>query len=288
MRSAALVLALGILPLAIMAAISMGTRIDQHGLSPERIWALIAIIVAVAYGVAYFVAAIRSLRHGWDRLREANLHLAVATSVLAFLLAMPILDFGAMSARNQIARLEAGKVAAQDFDYDALRWDFGEGGRRELARLTQSDDAQVAKLAKEAVENTSRPNRWNRERVDQRHKREENVRNQIADEKLAKAASDYIVSSGYLCTLPCVVLDPGRPEKDGSRWIFVVENGNVAKRLVPMKPAPGDSEKAMAVESATMESGENVQQTPNSDVEIREWRGRRVYVDGQPIGDPFE
>src|SRR5690606_17932214 len=42
MRSAALVLALVILPLTVFAAVSMGTRIAQHGLSPERLWGLIA------------------------------------------------------------------------------------------------------------------------------------------------------------------------------------------------------------------------------------------------------
>ncbi|MEZ5749716.1 MAG: hypothetical protein R3D83_07520 [Caenibius sp.] len=35
----------------LFAAVSMGLRIEQHRLSPERIWALIAIAVAVATGL---------------------------------------------------------------------------------------------------------------------------------------------------------------------------------------------------------------------------------------------
>jgi len=77
-RIAAMVLVLGILPLSLFAAVSMGLRIDQHGLSPERIWALIAIAVAVAYGLAGLVVVVRGRLGGWSGLlRRANLNLAV-------------------------------------------------------------------------------------------------------------------------------------------------------------------------------------------------------------------
>ncbi len=40
-----------------------------------------------------------------EGLRRANLHLAAVICVLALLLALPLVDFGALSARNQVARL---------------------------------------------------------------------------------------------------------------------------------------------------------------------------------------
>ena len=46
MVAAALALAFTIFPLTAFGAISMGIRIDQHGLSPERLWALVAILIA--------------------------------------------------------------------------------------------------------------------------------------------------------------------------------------------------------------------------------------------------
>ena len=118
LRWAALVLALAILPLALLAAISTGTRISEYGLSPERLWGVIAVAVAVAYGVAYFIAPIRGRMAGalagWmDGVRTANMHLAVGTCVLAFLLALPLFDFGAISTRNQLARLESGAVTVK-------------------------------------------------------------------------------------------------------------------------------------------------------------------------------
>ena len=70
LRTAALVLTVAVLPLTVFAAISLGTRIAQHGLSPERLWGLVAIAVAVAYGLAWLVAVVRGWKCGvWrDRL----------------------------------------------------------------------------------------------------------------------------------------------------------------------------------------------------------------------------
>ncbi len=52
LRRAALVLLLCILPLAILAALSMGERINQYGWTPERIWGVVAVTIAIAYGLA--------------------------------------------------------------------------------------------------------------------------------------------------------------------------------------------------------------------------------------------
>src|SRR6478735_3347843 len=59
MRGAGLALAAVILPLAVFAAFSMGQRLSQYGLAPERLWALVAIVVACVCGVAYWVALVR-------------------------------------------------------------------------------------------------------------------------------------------------------------------------------------------------------------------------------------
>ena len=58
LRIAAIVLSLGMLPLSVFAAVSMGMRIGQHGLA-RRLWALVTIAVACAYGLAYFVSLVR-------------------------------------------------------------------------------------------------------------------------------------------------------------------------------------------------------------------------------------
>src|SRR5690606_2429525 len=103
---------------------------------------------------------------------------------------LPVLDFGAVSARNQIARLESGKVSAEDFDYVALRWDFGDAGRRALARLVESDDARVAELAALATKQTERPYRL--PGGDSFRREEEiDVRVQPDDPELRRLVVDY-------------------------------------------------------------------------------------------------
>lgn len=286
MKWAALVLALGILPLAVMAAISTGTRIAEYGLSPERIWGLVAIVVAVAYGVAYFVAPVRGrMTHWMERVRTANLHLAVGTCALAFLLALPLLDFGAISARDQLARLETGKVSVQEFDFAALRWDFGDAGREALKRLEGSDNAEIAQLASDTQLQETRP--WHGYRDNPSAERMKNVRFEFEDEALVERVRSYLRISPWQCEDPCVVLDAGTDD-DGRRRVAIVENGNVEFETFDLdKPAPQDGSDVAVVEAAAMETNK-VEQTPASNVEIREWHGRRVYIDGKPAGRPFE
>src|SRR5690606_33265506 len=84
MRLAALVLAGVILPLAVFAAVSMGLRLNQHGLSPERLWGLVAIVVALAFGLRFWLALARGRKADWPaRLRTANFHLGLFVCGLA-------------------------------------------------------------------------------------------------------------------------------------------------------------------------------------------------------------
>ena len=81
MRIAGWILAAVILPLAVFAAVSMGLRLGQYGLAPERLWGLVAIVVACACGVGYWVALVRGRKAGWaGYLRKATFHLGARSS----------------------------------------------------------------------------------------------------------------------------------------------------------------------------------------------------------------
>lgn len=281
---AGFVLAIGILPLSIMAAISMGTRIAQHGLSPERLWALIAIALAVAFGVAYFVSAIRGRKEGWrDFLRQSNLHLAVMTAVIALLLAMPILNFGAISTSNQLARLSSGAVSAQDFDYAALRWDFGDAGQEALAELAQSDEAEISELAV-AVQNAQ-------DRYKYRQSQDAAVINQapieVEDEAVRLAVRTFLQSEPYRCRESCRIVEVG------------VHEGRPLLALVPQGGDPDlltyDKEES-TVSVVAIRNGRLVDQrvyevldwTADSTIELRPFEGQRLYIDGKPASGAFE
>jgi hypothetical protein len=273
---AAFALALVILPLTVFAAVSLGTRIGQHGLSPERLWGLIAIAVACLYGLAWLVALVRGWRPGdWrERLRRANLHLAAAICVIAFVLALPILDFGAVSARNQVARLERGEVTPEQFDFTALRWDFGDAGRRALARLERSSDAKVAELAQAARAQTERAYAWfdstNRTRADFQ------LRVQPDDDAVREGVLDYLIGHPYQCEDRCVALDLGEAA-DGERRIAIVQGGSYEVILLKPDGAPVPEQRT---------GGPIAPLGPESVVEIGE--GRVIRVDGKIVGPPVD
>ena len=286
LRIAGFALTLGILPLSVMAAISMGTRIAQHGLSPERIWALIAIAVAVAYGVAYFTAAIRGRREGWRRfLRLSNLHLAVLVAGLALLLAMPVVNFGAVSASNQLARLASGAVSAEDFDYAALRWDFGEAGREALATLSRSEDAQIAELALAAK------NAEDRYTYRQRNRPEVAAINsapiEVENEAVRIAARSFLHSQPYRCAADCRVVQVGF--QDERPILALLSKGRDAELLVYDAATNAVSiafiRHAELVEERRYEVPEISQE---SVIELRAFEGQQLFIDGKPASAAFE
>lgn len=285
MQAAALVLALGILPLAVFAAISMGARIDQYGLAPERLWALVAIGVAVAFGVAYLVAVVRGGRPGWtEHLRAANLRLAASVCGLALLLALPILDFGAISARHQLARLEAGRVDVERFDFEALRWNFGAAGRAALARLAEGQ-GRAAELATLALAREV-PSLEPMLPADQA-RRMERFRVEGGDPAIAERLRGFISDNSWQCDpAGCTALVIGAIE--GGTHVVLVSGAQVTHLRLP--PAGAVEELALA-DGALLPVERSLPSdtppSPGAAVEIRPFSGRQVHVGGRPVGEPF-
>ena len=221
-----------------------------------------------------------------ERVRSANMHLAVATCVLAFILALPLFDFGAISARNQIARFDAGEVAVDEFDFDALRWDFGDAGREALERLAKSDDAETAELAADALAQEARTYR-DVERGTERNERLTNLRMQFEDETLRRHVESHVRASPWRCDNPCVALDAGAGD-NGRRRVALVEDGRIAWEEFDLAQPADQAAVTAAREAAIRGEFDAPEQRAGSQVEIREWTGRRVYIDGQPAGQPFE
>ncbi|MCL6250957.1 DUF4153 domain-containing protein [Altererythrobacter sp. KTW20L] len=285
LRVVGVVLAAGVLPLALFAAVSMGIRIDQHGLSPERIWGLIAVIVAVAYGLAYWAGLVRGLRKDWAaRLRDANLHLAAATCVLALILALPLFDFGAISARQQVARLESGRVSAQEFDFTALRWDFGDAGRRALARLAEGE-GDVAELATAALAQTERVWDWNRDLVGRGFVG--TLRLETDDPALRGRVEAFLDYEPWRCADYCVALDLGELPA-GSHRIALVQRYGYETVDLPAVGADGETIAAVPADPREVAAENPGPLSEDSVVEVREEMTRYIYVDGKKVGEPVD
>jgi hypothetical protein len=238
----------------------------------------------VAYGVGYFVSAIRGRREGWrELLRQTNLHLAVLTCAVAFILALPIFNFGAISASNQLARLESKAVSVQDFDYAALRWDFGDAGREALAELAASKDAEIAKLATDAQARETRPYGPG---IEARRERAANAVVETSDTETEVAVREFLAEDGYRCGNACRVVEVGEvtPGK-----LLVLLDGGFPTYLV-MERDTGKVQQYNFVAGRLQPEAPVTTKWNDLDakVELKPFSGQQLYIDGEAVGQPFE
>lgn len=113
-------------------------RIMQHGVSPERFYALLVIFIVGIYSVVYGYAILRH-RSGWGRaICHYNPALAALTAFTALLVMSPLADSHRISAYAQYYRLTGGYVSAATFDYGYLKYRLGAPGRNALRRIRAS------------------------------------------------------------------------------------------------------------------------------------------------------
>ena len=149
--------ALLLLPISAIAMYALGLRVGDYGWTSDRIIAAACLTVAGCYAIGYAWAARASGRwlHG-----VAGVNVATAFVILAVLLALfsPLADPARLSVGNQVARLAAGKIGADKFDFEYLRFEGARYGRQALAELAaKAAAAQVRERAAAALE---KANRW--------------------------------------------------------------------------------------------------------------------------------
>jgi hypothetical protein len=284
LRWAAPVLAVAVLPLAGIAFYSMHLRVIQYGWTPERIWGVIAAMIALAYGIAGVWAVVKGRRDFDDMLRPLQQKLAIGLALLALFLALPILDFGAISTRDQLARLKSGATPVEKFDWAALAYDFGPSGRAALKELERSPIKARADAAKAAL---AAKNRWDLtgpEGPTLLRPFAERLQVVPAGRPLPPEALDRI-SGSYMCSRAkaCVavwlddkrigVLGQNEPG-DSLNFDFFTQNeagqwaqGDWAKAVPPRKPMVDLSKARIEVETVAQ---------------------RRILVDGVPESGTFE
>lgn len=293
LRWSALALSLTILPLAVIAAISMGVRIEQYGFTPDRIWGLLAVVVASVYGVAYLIAAVRSAKAplDWDdHIRPANVKIALGVCGLALFLALPVLDFGAVSARDQVARLKSGVTKAAEFDWQAMAFDFGPKGRAALTALATSGDAFQRQSAKAAL---ASDNRWQVDDnvvVEQGSDWEKNFTFVPAQRVLDKGGRQALLRAN-ICRLPCRIiwLDEKRLVAIGQTYKNDLVTAVLFEQVIDDgATSPTAGKLIWQREDRYAEERPDVDQLrADSKVEIRDVPMQRAYVDGKPVGEVF-
>jgi len=288
LQRSALVLVVCVLPLAFFAALSMGQRIGQYGWTPERIWGVVAVGIAMLYGASGWWAVFKRRQDFDELLRPLQTGMAIALCGLALFLALPILDFGAISARSQLARLESGKVKAEEFDWTAMAFDFGKAGRNHLAKIEKSGPAGQRELAGFALK---AKNRWDLSRETQI------IENKVDIEKRVRLLSPDIVWDDDLkrriSTLnecedhsQCALI-----RLSADKLMLLRAYGTdryLSTSIVDLKPSPPGSAAIDAVVAADIERIDSPDvkgiDLDKAKVEVREVTVRQVHVDGKPVG----
>jgi hypothetical protein len=281
LRWSAMALAATMVPLAAVGALSTGQRIAQYGFTPDRLWAAVFVTVAGAVALGYAWALFRG-RSAWPAaLRETNVRLAAGVCLLALFLALPIVSFGALSARDQVARLESGKISPAEFDWRALRFDFGPAGRRALQRLAAAGPHKG--LAANAL---SARNPWDIPEPEVAPVRPVRIRVEggpaIPPELMPTiTASRRCISETQVCRL--VLLGPSQailisaPCPKCSPFPMVLQRG----------PGGRWSDRAMPEAAPPMSPDEERRMMETGKAELRTVERQQLFVDGKPVGEVF-
>jgi hypothetical protein len=147
-------------PLVVIAAVGVFLRIDQHGLSPDRVRALACLLVLAVFAGGHLLAALS--RRSWiEAFGKANLTGVLAALVAILFTLSPVGDPDRLSVMDQMRRLASGQVALDRFDYGLLRFETGELGRTALRELAARPgdsprDAEIRRAASEALASKTR------------------------------------------------------------------------------------------------------------------------------------
>jgi hypothetical protein len=126
--------AIALLPLWIIGAYSLSLRVSEHGLTPSRVCAIACTGVAAVYVVGYLGSVF--VRGRWMAgLERVNLVAGVVMILTIIALLSPLADPARLSVDEQIARLKAGQVKPEAFDYAFLRFRSGRYGPSALDKL---------------------------------------------------------------------------------------------------------------------------------------------------------
>jgi hypothetical protein len=145
--------ALLLFPIVGLAAYALELRVAQYGWTMPRVATAACIIAALSYALGYAFAALKP--GPWLKLIERwNFGTALLVLVVIIAIFSPIADPVRISVTSQVARLQAGNVKVQEFDFNYLRWDgerFGREGLVELQKTAKGPEAAFIREKATAV-----------------------------------------------------------------------------------------------------------------------------------------
>lgn len=147
-----------LLPTALLAAYALMLRVTEYGWTHDRIVAGACMVIAWCYALGYLRAAVM----GPQLAHIAGVNIGTSFVVIAVLVALfsPLANPQRLSVASQMARLDAGKVTAERFDYTYLRFEGGRYGRDALAELGRRTGKDAATIRARVAQALAIKHRW--------------------------------------------------------------------------------------------------------------------------------
>ncbi len=127
----------------VLCVYSVGLRIQQYGLSTDRIHAMFLVIVTGFWGLGYAGAVL--LRKWPSAIGRVNMASVLFMAVIVTLMNSPILDPYRLAAFNQAQRLQNNEILPDEFDYIYTRFHLGRYGNQVLEALARDGSEEVKK-----------------------------------------------------------------------------------------------------------------------------------------------
>lgn len=135
--------AVALLPISTLLAVwALWLRIDQYGLTPDRLWAGIILLLTAGYTFSYAALILWKRTRSIPSIQTANKRLALVIAGCLILVNTPLADPRAWSAQSQASRLLSGEVDINKFDYTYMRFSLGAYGARALEEIKESEFAK--------------------------------------------------------------------------------------------------------------------------------------------------
>ncbi|MCS2609541.1 DUF4153 domain-containing protein [Halomonas dongshanensis] len=158
-------LAILLLPFAsLLAASALWLRIDQYGLSLDRLWAALLQLLIAAFTLSYSLLLIWRRSAALPAIQQTNISLALVVAGALIAINTPLADMRHFAAQHQVQRLLAGETSTAAFDVEYLRFQLGQPGIQALETLLESDflDAHPA-LARRVELSLKKAEPWSQE-----------------------------------------------------------------------------------------------------------------------------
>ncbi|MBR0094259.1 MAG: DUF4153 domain-containing protein [Synergistaceae bacterium] len=128
---------------------SVGLRIEQYGLSTDRVHAMFLVVVTGIWGLSYAGAVLLGKWPG--SIGKVNMTSVLFMVAIVAVMNSPILDPYRLAAFNQAQRLQYGEIAPEEFDYLYTRFNLGRYGNQVLNELAKNGSEPVKHAVESAM-----------------------------------------------------------------------------------------------------------------------------------------